>query len=120
MDNVQLPDRPRGGSTLDVHYTARTMKCYSVTDSELRTIGLANVGQNIFLSLGSAMLAFSLDIFKDTTLATSVPTAAAEIASYVQPICLFLGIAFYIAAGSMWVWRKGMIDAIKKESSDVP
>jgi hypothetical protein len=95
------------------------MRCYSITESELRTIGLANVGQNIFLSVGSALVAFSLDIFKDTTMAEHVPTMAAEIASYAQPICLFLGLACYVAAFAVWRWRRGMIDTIKKESSDV-
>ena len=113
------PAAPPGGSTLRAIYTARSMRCFSITESELRTIGLANVGQNILLSIGSALLAFSLDIFKDTTMAEHVPSQAAEIASYVQPICLFLGLAFYVAAGFVWWWRKGMIDTIKKESSDV-
>lgn len=95
------------------------MRCFSVTDSELRTLGLANVGQSICLSIGSALLAFSLDIFKDTTMAEKVPAAAAHAAEYAQPICLFLGVAFYLAAAAVWWWRRGMIDTIKKESSDV-
>lgn len=94
------------------------MRYFSISDSELKTIGLANLGQSFFYAAGSAFLAFSLDIFKDTTLAASVPTQAAEIASYVQPLCFVLGLFFYAAAGLIWVWRKGMIDTIKKESVD--
>jgi len=106
------------GSTVLPTYTERKMRYFSISDSELRTIGLANLGQNFLLALGSAMLAFSLDIFKDTTLAESIPTKAAEIASYVQPICLILGVVFYSGAAGVWYWRKGMIDTIKKESKD--
>lgn len=94
------------------------MRYFSVSETELATIGLANLGQNFFLAVGSALLAFSLDIFKDTTMAEKVPTTAAEIAGYAQPICFFLGLAFYGAAGGIWWWRRGMINTIKIESRD--
>ncbi len=106
------------GSTVRPTYTERKMRYFSISESELKTIGLANLGQNFFLAVGSGPLAFSLDIFKDTTLAESVPTKAAEIASYAQPICFVLGLIFYGGAAGVWLWRKGMVDTIKKESVD--
>ncbi len=106
------------GGTVRATYTERNMRYFSISESELKTIGLANLGQNFFLAVGSGLLAFSLDIFKDTTLAENVPTKAAEIAGYAQPILLFIGLAFYVGAAGVWWWRRGMVKTIKNESVD--
>ncbi|MEL6883441.1 MAG: hypothetical protein AAFP87_02945 [Pseudomonadota bacterium] len=106
------------GSTLEPIYSSRKMVCYSVTESELKQLNLANIGVASFTSLGSAMLAFWLDVFKDTTLASSVPESAQAIISYVQPIILFLGAAFWIISGVILYWRRGLILLIKEESQE--
>ncbi len=105
------------GSTIEPVYSKRKMKMYSVTESELKQIGLANIGITGTASLGSAFLAFSLDIFKDTVLAGSIPAAAQAAIDYVQPICLFVGLGFWVFSAFLVWWRKGMLDLIRKESS---
>lgn len=106
------------GATVEPVYSARRMRCYSVTESELLQIGLANIGITAFFSLGSALIAFWLDIFKDTVLASEVPKDAEVVISYVQPVLLFLGLLFWGFAGISVYWRHSMIKLIKQESTN--
>jgi len=105
------------GSTVEPVYSSRKMHCYSVTESELQQIGLANIGITAFFTIGSAMLAFWLDIFKDTVLAESVPETAEMVVSFVQPVLLFLGLLFWGIGIIAIYWRRNMIKLIKSESS---
>jgi hypothetical protein len=104
------------GSTLEPVYSSRKMVCYSVTESELRQLNLANIGITGLTSLGSAMLAFWLDVFKDTTLAGSIPEEAEILISYVQPLLLVFGIGFWVLAGFLLFWRRNLVKLIKDES----
>lgn len=106
------------GSTVEPVYSARKMRCYSVTESELRQINLANIGITAFASMGSAMLAFWLDVFKDTVLAEKIPERAQEIVSYVQPILLVMGLAFWALSAATLGWRRNLIKLIKDESEN--
>ena len=105
------------GSTVEPLYSARQMRCYSVTESELQQINLANIGITASFSFGSALLAFYLDVFKDTVLATEVPAEAQAVIGYVQPVLLFLGAGFWIFAGVLLWWRRNMVKLIKDESA---
>lgn len=106
------------GSTIEPVYSKRKMKAYTVTESELKQIGLANIGITGTASIGSAFFVFGLDIFKDTVLATEIPKEAAAIVSYVQPISFFTGIVFWVFSIVLMYWRWDMINTIKKESTD--
>jgi len=106
------------GATVEPVYSQRKMKCYTVTESELRQIGLSNLGITGMFSLGAAFLAFGLDVFKDTLLAESVPDAAQAIVSYVQPICFFVSASFFILGLLTIRWRSGLMQLIKDESSN--
>jgi len=106
------------GSTVEPIYSARKMKCYSVTESELQQLGIANIGVTSFFSLGSACFAFALDIFKDSLLSEDVPQVAARAIEYVQPILIFFGIIFWVIAALALKWRRGMIKLIKDESTN--
>ncbi len=106
------------GSTIEPVYSKRKMKAYTVTESELKQIGLANIGITGTASIGSAFFVFGLDILKDTVLATEVPKEAAAIVSYVQPISFFIGVAFWLFSAVLMYWRRDMINTIKKESTD--
>ncbi len=106
------------GSTVEPLYSSRQMRCYSVTESELKQIGLANLGITAFSSIGTGMLAFSLDIFKDTVLAGGVPESAKVALSFVQPVLLIGGIAFWVFAIFAIFWRRDMIKIIKHESTN--
>lgn len=104
------------GATVEPVYSRRKMRCYSVTESELKQIGLANLGITAFASIGSGLLAFYLDIFKDTILAEEVAATAKSAIEYVQPILLFLGVSFWILAIVTLFWRRSMVATIKEES----
>lgn len=104
------------GATVEPVYSTRKMRCYSVTESELKQISLANLGITAFASIGSGLLAFWLDVFKDTLLAEAVPEAAQSAIDYVQPVLLFLGIAFWLLTAGTLFWRRSMISTIKEES----
>lgn len=92
------------------------MKCLTVTESELKQIGLANLGVTASVGIGSAFVAFGVDIFKDSLLAEQVPETARMLTDYVQPLCLVMGVAFYVIAVLLYVWRKDMIGLIRRES----
>jgi hypothetical protein len=114
-DGAESPNTPAGGVVKPV-YSERTMKCLTVTESELKQIGLANLGVTICVGIGSALVAFGIDVFKDSLLATDVPDAALMLTKYVQPMCLIGGVAFYVIAVMLWIWRKDMIGLIRRES----
>ena|GEM_PF-6263333 len=106
------------GSSIEPVYSTRKMRCYTITESELQQINLANIGVTAIASIGTAFLAFWLDVFKDTLLADNVPDSAQVIINYVQPILLFLGLAFWGFAIAVLWWRRGLIKTIKEESTN--
>jgi hypothetical protein len=105
------------GSTIEPVYSKRKMQTYTITRSELKQIGLANLAITGTTSIGSALFVFGIDILKDTTLSESVPREAELLVSYVQPICIGLGIGFWVFSGFLMWWRRGMIELIKNESA---
>ena len=107
------------GSTLQPIYSQRRMRCYSVTESELLQIGIANIGITACFSIGSALMTFWLDIFKDTRLATEIPEDVQTALAYIQPIIFFVSLAFFsTGAAAIW-WRKRLMDLIRQESTDI-
>lgn len=109
--------RSEGGAILEPVYSKRQIRCYSVTESELKQIGLANLAVTISFGLGSALMAFWLDVFKDQRLSSDVPDGADILFSIIQPMCLWLGLGFWAASVVFWLWRWDMLKLIKKESS---
>lgn len=105
------------GSTVEPVYSSRKMRCYSVTESELQQINLANIGITASFSFGSALLAFYLDVFKDTVLAESISEQAEAVIGYVQPVLLAFGVGFWAFAGLLLWWRRNFIKLIKDESA---
>jgi hypothetical protein len=93
------------------------MRCVVVTESELKQLGLANVLMTAATSIGSFLLAFGLDIIKDTWLSDQVPDSAKVITQVLQPICFYVGIAFYAGAVGIWLWRRDLLKLIRQESA---
>jgi len=110
----------KNGATVSMQYSERKMNCHLVTDSELKHIGLANIGITMTFGIGSALIAFGIDIYKDTTLAETVPETAQTLASVIQPMCFYIGGAFWLFSVLLLWWRRGMLELIKKESSSQP
>jgi hypothetical protein len=115
--SVQRTESVAVGATLEPVYGRRKMRLYAVTESELSQIGLANLLATICIGLGSALVGFGIDIFKDTILTSELPNDAALVAKYVQRLCLFLGLGFYVGAGAIYWWRKGLLETIKSEQA---
>lgn len=114
-EGVDNPNAAAGGVVKPV-YSERTMKCLTVTESELKQIGLANLGVTVCVGIGSAFAAFGIDVFKDSMLAPDVPESARVLTEYVQPLCLGVGVVFYVIAGLLYLWRRDMIGMIRRES----
>lgn len=96
--------------------SVRTMRCYTVTDSELKQLGLANIGIAATFGVGSASFAFGLDVYKDAAMAAAIPESARTMIEVVQPICFYTGIAFWVFSAVLWFWRRDMLSLIKRES----
>lgn len=105
------------GSRVEPVYQNRQMKCFSITESELQQINLANLGVTGFFSMGSGLFALWLDIFKDTKLSENVPAETVEILSWVQPLLLFSSISLFIFGFLIVLWRRQMLTIIKNESN---
>lgn len=123
MATVNQPQPPatapppfQTGSAIQPVYATRNMKCYPITDSELKQLGLANIAMTATFGAGSACFAFALDIFKDTALAGSVPPAADVLVNAIQPLGYVFGAAFWVGSIVVWIWRRNMIQTIKDES----
>lgn len=105
------------GSTLEPIYARRSITCYTITESELQQIGLANLAITAAASIGTAFLTFSLDLFKDTLLSESIPPLTQEVLAVAQPILLVVGIALWLSVVALTFWKNGMIKTIKADST---
>lgn len=114
---VQATYKEAPGGTIQPLYSERKMRCFTVTNSELHQLSFANGLMTVFFSIGSAFLAFGLDITKDVILSTSVPGEAKTIVNLAQPLLYALGIAFYVAGVLTVIWRRSMLNVIKDEST---
>lgn len=104
------------GGVVKPIYSEREMRCLTVSESELKQIGLANIGVTVFASIGSALLSFGVDLFKDNTLTPAANPSAAAMADAMEKLCLGGGLVCYIVAVVLWFWRRDMIKTIRKES----
>ena len=95
--------------------TRRSMKHYTVFDSDFDSLATQELGQSVCITISSFCWAFGIDIFKDTMLAESVPEPTEAALGYIQPILLLFGIIFAIAAGAFWLKRRTTIQKIKDD-----
>lgn len=107
--------QPNGGQFAPIYSVRRTV-CYTVTDSELKQIGLANLGATGFFTIGSLLAGFAIDVFKDIALTEDVPEAAKQIIEGAQPLLFTMAGVFYLIGFLAMVWRWDMIKSIKSES----
>lgn len=105
------------GSTVQPVYSARSMKCYAVTENELQQIRLANGLVTGTFGLGAALLAFGADLFKDVTFSNNMPKDSVWLADGILWACSLLGLAFWIASLLIFLWSKKYVSEIKKESA---
>lgn len=106
---------PTGGQFSPI-YSVRQTRCYTVTNSELKQIGLANLGATAFFTIGSLLAGFAIDVFKDIVLTDEVPEAAKQIIDSAQPLLFTMSATFYLLGLVAMLWRWDMIRSIKSES----
>lgn len=110
-----LPQLPTGGGPVSVVRTSRTMKHYTVFDSDFESLATNDTATTFCMTVSSFCFAFGLDIFKDTALAQSIPASTQVALGYIQPM-LFV-FSFLFAAGAFAFWRKkrSKIQSIKDD-----
>jgi len=92
------------------------MRCYTVTDGELKSVSLANGLSVIFFSIASASLTFGLDLATDIALSQELTAAGRALDEMVEPASYIIaGIFFLAGLWTLW-WRHNMIKTIKRES----
>jgi hypothetical protein len=96
------------------------MKCYSITESEIQQIGLANIGSTAAVAIGSALFAFGADIFKSAVLGDPIPRQVEALAQSIQWLTLGGGVFFYAVAIVIWLWRRTLLRTIRQESGEPP
>lgn len=106
---------PTGGVVKPV-YSERKMRCLTVSESELKQLSLSNWGVTIFASIGSGLLTFGIDLFKDTALSPPGSGTAADVADTIEKLCMGGSFVCFIVAIGLWLWRRDMIKTIREES----
>ncbi|WP_392353037.1 hypothetical protein V8F63_09800 [Brevundimonas sp. LF-1] len=92
------------------------MRCYAVTEMELRQLGQAAIFVTLFSSLGSLALGLSLDVFKDIYIGDAADASALRVANLVQKGAFIAGVVCFLVAGAFALQRKSVTDLIKRES----
>lgn len=107
-----------GGPSVQVVESVRKMKTYIVTDSELKSLSLANSLVAIFASLSAAFFSFGLDITKDLLLTPETADKVRQLGDIVRYGCFSISAVFALACAWAYGWRADAIRLIKKESGD--
>jgi len=92
------------------------MRTYTVTESELWILSLANGLMTIFFSLGSGFVGIALDITKDVMLSPELAKTGEALAEIVRPACVILAVVFFACGLWAFMQRQSTIALIKKES----
>jgi hypothetical protein len=103
------------GDPVKVVRTRRSMKHYTVFDSDFESLATQEVGVSVSLTLSSFCFALWLDIFKDTMFAQNIPTATEAALQYIQPSLILFGILFAISTAMFWQRKRSTIQKIKDD-----
>jgi hypothetical protein len=81
----------QSGSQLDLQHGVRTMKVYPVTESDMLSLKLTTGLSSLLLSIGMALIGYSVEIFTDSSFAGTKAVENNPMTNYVAPICLACG-----------------------------
>ena len=109
------PEGP-GGSSVNMQHTERDVTLYVLMESELDRLGDLNTTAAAFTGLGSFFGGLWLDLYKDESLAASLPLATEQALQFIQPLLLLLTLAFTGLAVYFWVQRGRYKSRIKRDS----
>jgi hypothetical protein len=109
-----------GGGGITVAHTRRQMKSYNFTESDLDTIGLANIVTATSFAVASGILTFCIDLNKDVLFAPNAPVAAQSLQWTVNWLGIPVAAAFIIVGIAAMIKRGSVITRVKSESENVP
>jgi hypothetical protein len=115
--NFGRTTRRKAGHTVKQAYVERRMTSYVVSETEMRSLSLANAVMALFLSLGTGALGVAWDIQQSLLLGQQVIPVVAQTG---RPLLVILALVFYAIAGAAYWMRLGIIDIIKRESNPPP
>lgn len=107
------------GGGIVVTHTTRQLKSYNFTDSDLDTIGLANLVSGVSFSLATAIATFSIDFNKDLLLADNVPPTAEALQFTLNWVGLPIALCFFCVGIIAQTKRGGVIKRVKQASKNV-
>jgi hypothetical protein len=105
--------RKKSGHTVKQTYGERRMTSYVVSETEMRSLSLANAVMAAFLSLGTGAIGMAWDIQQSILLGDQVVPAVKDIG---RPALVVIAIVFYAIAIGTYFLRQGILDIIKRES----
>lgn len=108
------PRTKKGGHTVKQAYVERRMTSYVVSETEMRSLSLANAVMAAFLSLGTGALGMAWDIHQSVLLGEDVVPLVRDSG---RPFLIVVAIVFYGVALGTYFLRLGIIDIIKRESN---
>jgi hypothetical protein len=106
------------GSTIEPLYTKRTMRAYSVTESELNMLSVINGLAAVCASIATGLLGLCIGIQQEVMFSAELPESGAALRDFARPILFWSAMAFYGFALITLVWRYNTLHIIKREAGD--
>jgi hypothetical protein len=109
---------PTAGSQVNNVYTKRSMKYYSVTDTEANSLASEGVTASVYFAVGTFLLSAALSIYTNWIFIDAVNASGKLAKAYVAPILIVLG-AISIGMG-IFAHKRGskLWDDIKSHSEE--
>ena len=67
-----LDESSQNGATVKPRYQPREIDCYAITESEMKQLGLSNLLTSAFFGIGSALIAFAIDLTNPSVVAKAI------------------------------------------------
>src|SRR5690242_14734206 len=93
------PSAIASGSGFDLQHGVRTMKVYPITEADMLSLKLTTGLSSLLLSVGTALIGYSIDIFIGASFADARANALNPVVKYVGPIAFAAGVLFVLCGG---------------------
>ena len=94
------------------------MKAYSFTDSDLRSLAIANIVTSFAFATFAALATFIVDVNKDIAFSDTPTAEAVALQGFTNWIGIPLGIILFSVGIASWVFRGNTINQVKRESEN--
>lgn len=118
---TQLGPAPNitSGASVRPIYVTRTMKVYGLHEYELATLSTLNAGATTLIGAASFIASAAIGIYTNSLFANELTAEGRLATKYVAPVFIAASILSAIFAGYLIYRRRGIIDAIKRESESI-